>query len=109
MKLNIYENKKVVKTYKTEAYEIMWGTLEDIAETVNIDALESMDRSAIMALVLKLVMKNMSEFKRLLKDIFEGLTDEELRNARVTEISRVMVDVVLYTASQLGKEGTEKN
>ena len=37
MKLNIYEKKKVVKTYTEETYRIEWGVMCDVAEALNLD------------------------------------------------------------------------
>ena len=41
MKLNIYDKKRIVKTYEAETYDLMWGTLEDITEALKIDEMKS--------------------------------------------------------------------
>ena len=41
MKLNIYEKKQVIKTYEADAYDLMFGTLEDVADAVKLDDLKS--------------------------------------------------------------------
>ena len=109
MKLDIYENRKIVKTYEAETYDLLWGTVEDIADAINIDSLTKANNLEIIKLVTKLVTTNIGVFKKLLKDIFEGLTDEELRNTKVKQIAQVMIDVVFYTIGQLGKGDNEKN
>ena len=109
MKLDIYENRKIVKTYEAETYDLLWGTVEDIADAINIDSLTNANNLEIIKLVTKLVTTNIGVFKKLLKDIFEGLTDEELRNTKVKQIAQVMIDVVFYTIGQLGKGDNEKN
>ena len=109
MKLHIYENKKIVKTYEAETYDLMWGTVEDVAAAINIDTLKDANNFEILKLVTKLVTTNMNVFKKLLKDIFDGLTDDELRNTKVKEIAQVMVDVVIYTVGQLTQGSNEKN
>lgn len=43
----------------------------------------------------------MDTVKNLLKDIFDGLTDEELKNVKVSEIASVLIDVVKFTIQQL--------
>lgn len=108
MKLNIYEKKKIVKTYTAETYDLMFGTVEDVAEAVNLDELKTGSDVEIMTMAGKLVMKSMSTVKELLKDIFDGLTDEELKNTKVAEIVQVVIDVVMYTMTELGK-GNSKN
>lgn len=108
MKLTIYENKKPVKTYTTEAYDLMFGTVEDIAEAMNLDNLKTGSDVEIIGLAVDLIKRNMTTVKDLLKDIFEGMTDDEIKHARVRDIARVLVDVVKYTISQL-KSDDSKN
>lgn len=108
MKLTIYENKKPVKTYTAEAYDLMFGTVEDIAEAMNLDNLKTGSDVEIIGLAVDLIKRNMATVKDLLKDIFEGLTDDEIKHARVRDIARVLVDVVKYTISQL-KSDDSKN
>lgn len=101
MKLTIYENKKPVKTYTAEAYDLMFGTVEDIAEAMNLDNLKTGSDVEIIGLAVDLIKRNMETVKDLLKDVFDGLTDEEIKHARVRDIARVLVDVVKYTIGQL--------
>lgn len=101
MKLNIYKNKKVVKTYTADAYDLLWGVVEDVASAVNLDELKTGSEAEIMKLVLNLVLKSMGTVKELMKDVFEGITDEELKHTKVKEIAQVLVDVVQYTILQL--------
>ena len=108
MKLTIYENKKPVKTYTAEAYDLMFGTVEDIAEAMNLDNLKTGSDVEIIGLAVNLIKRNMETVKDLLKDVFDGLTDEEIKHARVRDIARVLLDVVKYTISQL-KSDNSKN
>lgn len=108
MKLTIYENKKPVKVYTAETYDLMFGTVEDIAEAMNLDNLKTGSDVEIIGLAVDLIKRNMTTVKDLLKDIFEGLTDEEIKHARVRDIARVLLDVVKYTIGQL-KSDDSKN
>ena len=108
MKLTIYESKKPVKTYTAETYDLMFGTVEDIAEAMNLDNLRTGSDVEIIGLAVDLIKRNMAAVKDLLKDIFEGLTDDEIKHARVRDIARVLLDVVKYTIGQL-KTGDSKN
>ena len=109
MKLNIYEKKKIVKTYETDAYDLMFGTVEDIAEAVDIDSLKTGSDVEIIKMVGNLVMTSMGTVKELLKDVFDGITDEELKKVKVAEIATVLVDVVKYTITQLNRTTNSKN
>ena len=51
----------------------------------------------------------MNIVKPLLKDIFEGLTDEELRNTTLKNIIDVLAEVIAYSINQLTKGNNGKN
>ena len=40
MKLNIYENKKVIKTYEADTYDLMYGTVTDLVKALDLDKLK---------------------------------------------------------------------
>lgn len=109
MKLNIYNKKKVVKTYTAEAYDIEFGVLEDVVEAVNLDGLKTGSNAEITALAVGLVTKSTGTVKELMKDIFEGLTDEELRHVKIKEMGAVVVDLVRYTIKEIAKGSDSKN
>ena len=108
MKLNIYDKKKIVKTYSVDTYDLMWGVVEDVANAIKLDELKTGNQDEIIKLVANFVVSGSVTVNYLLKDIFDGITDEELRCVRVSEIVTVLVDVVKFTIAQLGKM-TEKN
>lgn len=109
MELNIYEKKQVVKTYKTDVYDLMFGIVEDVADAIKLDELKTGSDVEIMKMIGKLVLTSMDTIKGLLKDIFDGLTDEELKNVKVSEIATVLVDVVKFTVTQLNLGAKGKN
>ena len=109
MKLNVYEKKKVVKTYETDKYDLMFGTREEVADAMKLDQLETGLNSEIIKMATNLVVHSKETVKELLKDIFEGLTDEELKNTKVKDIATVFVDVVKYTIEQLNILPKSKN
>ena len=80
IKLNIYNGKNVVNTYTAEGYDLMMGTIEDFMDIIDIEKLN--DTGA----VAKMVMKGYAQIKPLMKDIFPGLTDEEFRGIKLTEL-----------------------
>lgn len=109
MKLNIYEKKNVVKTYEADAYDLMFGVLEDVANAVKLDDLKNGSDTEIIKMVGNFVLSSMSTVKELLKDIFEGITDEELKNTKVSEIAAVLIEVVMFTLKQLNLGINSKN
>lgn len=78
--LNIYgENDKVVKTYATDI--IRYGVIEDTVSLLNeIEGKSNVEQ-------FKLV-------KPLIKSIFSGLTDEEIKNADYIEVMGVFNQLV---------------
>ena len=108
MKLNIYEKKKVVKTYETDTYDLMFGTVEDIADAIKLDELQTGADVEIIVMAGNLIKTSKETVKELLKDIFDGLTDEEIKKTKINEIVTCLVDVVKFTVSQLNI-GKSKN
>ena len=96
LKLNIYEKRKVVKTYTAETYDLMFGTVEDLLNIIDIDNIQAGDKTELIKAVAK-----------VLKDVFEGLTDEELRKTSIKEIVDVLANIVTYSINQItnGKNG----
>ena len=108
MKLNIYDKKTVVKTYEADTYDLMFGTVEDVANAINLDALKDGTDAEVIRMIGGLVITSMPTITDLLKDIFEGLTDDEIKHTKVKEIAAVLLDVVKFTLGELRK-GTGKN
>lgn len=108
MKINIYEKKQVIKTYEADTYDLMFGTIEDVAEAINLDSLKSGSDVELIKMIGNLVLHSMDTVKDLLKDIFDGVTDAELKHTKVSEIAAVLLDVVKFTLQQLNL-GSSKN
>ena len=98
MKLNIYEKRKIVKTYEADAYDLPFGVIEDVADVINLDALETGSNAELIKVAGNVVLKCKNTVKDLMKDIFEGITDEELKKTKVTDVAQVLIEVVKYTA-----------
>ena len=108
MKLNIYEKRRIVKTYEASEYEIMFGTVEDIIDAAKLDKIETGTDAEIVIAATNLVTNSMDTVKDLLKDVFDGLTDDEIRHARVSDIINVIVDIIMYAISQITLFGGKK-
>lgn len=102
LKLDIYDGKNIEKTYKSNDFALMTGTCEDILKLVDIDKMtgDLTDENAMME-VLKIVMKAFNEFNPMMKQIFDGLTDDEYRRTHVIDVAKVVMSVVKYTFSEL--------
>lgn len=111
MKLNIYDRKTgaVVKTYEAEAYRLFFGTLEDVANAVDLDSLQEATDIEILKLVTRLITGSLGTVKDLMMDIFPGITEKELRCTYLDEQAAVLVEVVMYTFEQMAKGVGRKN
>ena len=103
MELNVYKNREIEKTYKAENYDLMFGTVEDIMTIFDIDALKTGSDVELINLVTKALPACLNIINPLLKDIFEGLTDEELKRVKLKEVAIVLVDVIKYTLTEISK------
>ena len=109
MKLNVYNGKEVVKTYEAETYEIMWGTLEDIISVIKLDDIENGTDAEFVKVVMNALASSMTMVKELFKDIFVGITDEELKHVKVIDMGLVLIEIVKYTYLQLMTGLASKN
>ena len=109
LKLNIYEKRKIVKTYTAETYDLMFGTVEDLLDVMDIDNIQADNRTELLKAVAKVLAHSMDIVKPLLKDVFEGLTDEELRNTKISEIVDALSNIVTYSINQITKGNNGKN
>lgn len=108
--LNVYEKQKVVKTYEADSYDLMFGTLEDFVNVIDErlfgDDINDMDFAKIGLSLLK---GSMSQIKPLIMDIFEGLTEEEIRKTKTSELLGVILSIAKYSFSEIKSISNEKN
>lgn len=109
LKLNIYEKKQIAKTYTAETYDLMFGTVEDLLDVIDIDNIQAGNKADLLKAVAKVLASSLDIVKPLLKDIFDGLTDEELRKTKLSEIVDVISNIVTYSINQITKGNSGKN
>ena len=109
MKLHVYEKRQIVKTYEADTYDLPFGVIEDVADVIKLDELDTGSNAELIKIAGNVVLKCKDTVKDLMKDIFDGITDEELKKTRVTEMAQVLIEVVKYTGEQLSKGLNRKN
>lgn len=102
LRLNVYKNEngvqKVEKTYTANDYEIMFGTVEDIIEALELDKITGkLSNDELTNIVFKALGSGIPQISLFLQDIFHGLTKEELKRTKVKEIKDVILGVVKNT------------
>lgn len=101
MILNIYNKNTIIKSYECESYDIKFGVVEDVIGLFDMDELQKGDDIELIKLVGKTIPKSLDSIKNLMKDIFDGLTDEELRNVKIKEMAQIIVTIIKYALSQI--------
>lgn len=103
LKLNIYNKKREVeKTYTTQDYEVMYGTVEDLLDCLDLEALTNNgDTDGIIAAASRLLRARADVINPLLFDIFPGLTAEELRRTKTREVLDVIVGLTGFSIDQI--------
>lgn len=100
MKLNVYKNQKEVeKTFEVDAYDLMYGTVEDIFEV-----LDDIDEKSGEMDILKAVQKHRSKINKLLKDIFPEITEDDLRMIKLKELIPFFVELFAFVKDSFGSE-----
>ena len=104
LKLNIYNGKVIEKTYITDTYDLMYGTIEDVLNVIDLDKI---DKSVELG---KMIIRLLPLIKPFLKDVLDGLTDEELRRTKVKEVKQIFEKIFSYGFDLLiGVEDDSKN
>ena len=98
--LNIYKGREIEKTYTTDTYDIMFGTIESVIEIIDINKL---DNNLELG---KMILKLLPQIKPLLKDIFDGVTDDEIKRTKVKELIPLFVEVFTYSLNELSSLGS---
>ena len=103
LKLNIYKSKREIeKTYTAQDYDVMYGTVEDLLDLLDLEALTNTgDKEGIISAVTRLLKSREDVINPLLMDIFEGLTAAELRRTRAIDVLNVIVGLTGFSLDQL--------
>ena len=109
LKLNIYKGKEVEKTYTANAYDLMYGTMEDFVGIIEPDKLFSDNKMDMATAGTKLLTGSLDQLKPLFMDVFPGLTEEELRRAKVTDLIKVGKGILKYSIEEMKVASTGKN
>ena len=103
LKLNVYnKQREVEKTYRTQDYEVMYGTVEDLLDCLDLEALTNQDnKEGIIAAASRLMRARADVINPLLMDIFPGLTEDEMRRTKVREVLEVIVGLTGFSLDQI--------
>lgn len=104
--LKIYEGQNVIKTYTAETIDFSFGVVEDILDALDFENMKTGSKAELAGIVIKCS----KQLKPFLRDLFPGVTDEELRNTHIHNIIDIFKDLYKYATEELGRAaGAEKN
>ncbi len=97
LKLNIYSGGKIKKTYQTDSFHLEYGTVVDLLNIVDLDAMSQTEEKSKQ---IKMILKLLPELNPLVKSVFPDITDDEIRHADIKEIVHFFT-VVFHEASSM--------
>lgn len=113
LKLNIYIDEElsgIEKTYTRQDFELSTAVAEDILDLINIDMFTGeLSETQQFAQLAQLVVKGKAAFKDLVKKVFKGVTEDELRRTSLKEFVRVVYNIIVYTIAGLTSVADQKN
>lgn len=94
LKLNIYERQadgtmQLAKTYEAEGVNIMLGTLQDIMAVIDLDRVSEANEIELAKMALRIV----GQINPILLDVFPGVTSDELRGVKTSELVPLFVQL----------------
>lgn len=116
--LNIYKvgkytaSNEVIRVAKVQDFSLTLGACEDILNLINIDmfagGLSSLSAESQLELISGIVKDGLPMFKEIIQEIF-SLSDEEVKGLKIEEVGGVIIAIIKYAFSQLGKSIGTKN
>lgn len=97
LKLNIYDGRKVTKIYTCETIDITFGVLEDVLHALNLESLKTGDKKELTAMV----MNCFDQVRPFLMDLFDGVTADEIRHTRMSNLVEIFRNLYVYATNEL--------
>lgn len=103
LKLKVNDSSGNAKTYTTDTIDCRFGIVEDILHVLDFDKIGDTKQFTMM------VLRSAGQLKPFLLDLFEGLTDEELRTAKMSNIVEIFKSIYKYAVDELVNVGKQGN
>lgn len=102
IKLNIYKDKKVEKTYTATDFKLYTRDVEDILALINVESFQKGKNEEQLAIdIIGLVARSFSKFKPIVQNVFEGLTDEEYGRTSIQELGVAIFQIFTYAIGEM--------
>ena len=104
LKLPIYDGKQVSKVYTADTITVTFGTVEDLIDALHLDNIRTEKEIGFA------VIGAIRQLKPFLRDIFDGITDDEIRHTQLRDLVTLFSDIMAFAVETLdGVTGTVKN
>lgn len=103
LKLRVKDSDGNAKIYTAETIDCEFGIVEDILNLLDADNLN--DKTSLATMIIK----SSKQLKPFLRDLFEGVTDEELRTAKMSNLIEIFKAIYNYAVSELGALNKQGN
>lgn len=97
--LKIYDGRKIVKEYSVNALDLSFGVVEDV---INILDFENMQDAKPKDYYMLILFKAKEQIRPLLMEIFDGLTEDEVRHTRTKNLIEVFRGLFAHISEELG-------
>ena len=107
LKLNIYKDKKckeIEKTLVVNDFELSTAICLDVLELVKTDKyddISALSKESQAVLIMDRVSGEFNSFLDILKDVFDGLTDEDIKKTKAKDITFAITMIIQYSLSTL--------
>ena len=109
LKLNIYDNGEIIKTYTADKSFILTRTIDDLVKTINIDDLfdPKKDSGIISQDLIRYVLKDVCSIKPFFKDIFKDFQDEDFEKTSISEVLKCVMQIISYAIAEFSQAGDD--
>lgn len=85
------------KTYSTQTFDVTFGVVDDLIKAINPEEVDFSDKLALA----KAILCAWGQIEPLLMDLFEGVTTEELRTVKMSNLVKIAQDIFAYLNGEL--------
>lgn len=83
-------------TYTAETIDLSFGVVEDILDTLDFENLNNVEQIGVT------VLKASKQLRPFLKELFPGVSDEELRSVKMSNLIEIFKGLYAYATEELG-------
>lgn len=95
--LKIYEGKNVIKEYKAETIDFSYGVIVDVLKALDFEHMTTGSNLELSSMIAKCT----DIIPNFLMDLFDGVTAEEVRHTRISNLIEIFRNLYFYATQEL--------